>query len=289
MVEIGTSTHAIAGFGKPSKAFRQALAEMAECGFAHFLLLASESGPAVGPNGDAPESLVNVLTSDLAAIRRAVASHGLRIGGIYPGGGVDFSPGKTAGTIEHLKRYRDIAWDLGCHVMAHSAGRAERPRSPHEQKKDAIRRVAEVMDALASDAPGEIFKMAVDVHYGGIIETVADCEYLLASAARRNAGLCLNMGHMTTLGQEGWTLLERFPERVHILAWKDHRLGDDLPRPVFSVELGTGKTPFPKYAAVYRRVSCRALHLITFEDVPFEEKKPALKRSREYLSRLLEG
>jgi sugar phosphate isomerase/epimerase len=131
--------------------------------------------------------------------------------------------------------------------------------------------------------------MAVDVHYGGIIETVADCEYLLSCAQKRNAGLCLNIGHMTTLGEEGWSLLERRPDRVHALAWKDHLIGDDLPQPVVSVELGKGKSPFHRYADVLKRVRCNALHYITFEHVPFEEKKDALRRSREYLAQLLEG
>jgi sugar phosphate isomerase/epimerase len=287
MIEIGTSTHAIAGFGKPSKPFRQAVAEMAECGFTHFLLLASESGPAVDSHGDAPEALVNILASDLDAVRRVVSSHGIRIGAVYPGCAVDYSPGNLPKTVEKLKVYRDLAWRLGCHVMAHSAGRAEKPRTPLEKKKEQVQRVAELMDAVSSDTPGELFKMAVDVHYGGIIETAADCEYLLDCAQNTNSGLCLNMGHMTTLGQEGWTLLERFPDRIHVLAWKDHLLGENLPRPVISVELGTGKTPFHRYADVYRRVDCRALNLITFEDVPFDQKKDALMRSREYLERLL--
>lgn len=289
MYEIGTSTHAIAGFGEPGKPFRQALAEIAECGFSHFLLLTSENGPPVDASGDAPGALINLRGSDLKAVRRAIASHGLRVGALYPGFGLDYSPDGMTNTIEGLKVYRDLAWELGCHVMVHSVSSFGKAHAPLEEKKDAIERVAEVMDAVASDEPGEVFKMAVDIHYSGIVETVADSEYLLLCAKERNAGLCLNMGHATTLGEEGWTLLERFPERIHVLAWKDHLVGPDLERPVVSCELGKGKTPFRNYVDAYRRVGCNALHLITFEDVAFEEKKEALRRSREYLLRLLES
>lgn len=289
MFEIGTSTHAIAGFGEPSKPFRQAVAEMAECGFQHFLLLTSEAGPPVDCSGNAPAALINLRDSNLPALLRTVASHGLRVSSVYPGFGLDYSPEGMTSTIEGLKVYRDLAWELGCHVMVHSVSSFGKARVPLDEKKDAIERVAEVMDAVASDKPGAVFKMAVDIHYSGIVETVADGEYLLACAQKQNAGLCLNIGHMTTLGEEGWDLLERHPERVHVLAWKDHLLGDDLPKPVVSVELGTGKSPFHKYAEVLKRVRCQGLNYITFEDVPFEEKKDALRRSRDYLLTLLEG
>jgi sugar phosphate isomerase/epimerase len=287
MMEIGTSIHAIAGFGKPGKPFRRAVSEIAECGFAHVMLLGSETGPPVDSSGDAPEAIVNLRDSDHAAMLRAIASHGLRVSCLYAGAGLDYSPEGAPDTIERLKPYKEIAWRLGCHVLVNNAGRAERPRLPHERKRDAIRRVADVMNATASDIPGEALKMAVDVHYGAIIETVTDCEYLLGVAGQSNAGLCLNMGHMTTLGEAGWTLLDRFPDRIHVLAWKDHLVGDALPKPVVSVELGKGKTPFVKYAEAYRKSSCRAFHLITFEDVPLEEKKGGLARSRGYLAGLL--
>ncbi len=286
MFEIGTSTHAIAGFGKPGKPFRQALAEMADCGFSHFMLLTSEAGPPVDKRGNAPEAAVNIRKSDLDAVARAASQHGLRVSCIYPGFPLDYSVQGMDRTIEGMLAYREIAWRLGCHVMVHSAGRAEKPRMPHESKRDAIGRVAAVMDAVASDAPGEIFKMAVDIHYHGLIETVADCEHLLAVSKKKNTGLCLNIGHMTTLDQEGWSLLRRYPDRINIIAWKDHLVGDNLPQPVTSVELGKGKSPFPKYVEVYKQVSCRAIHLVTFEHVPFDEKKDALKRSWEHLQAL---
>jgi len=122
-----------------------------------------------------------------------------------------------------------------------------------------------------------------------ISSSSADCEYLLDQAKVKNEGLCLNMGHMTTLREEGWTLLARFPERVHVLAWKNHLVGENLPQPAVSCELGEGKTPFQQYADVYRKVPCRSLHLITFGDVPLDEKKEALRRSHGYLVKLLEG
>ena len=286
MIEIGTSTHAIAGFGSPSKPFRQAIAEIADCGFSHVLLLTSEDGPPVNRTGFASKVLVDITRSDVEAILRTVSSYGLRVSCIYPGFVLDFSREGVGATIEKLMHYRDIAWRLGCHVMIIPAGKAKKPHMPHKDKRGDIKRVAEVMDALSSDTPGEFFKVAVDIHYGGIIETVADGEHLLQCTDNRNSGLCLNIGHMTTLKEDGWIILTRFPERIHVIAWKDHLVGDNLPSPVFSCELGKGNTPFRKYVEAYREVECTALNLITFEDVPFEEKRGALKKSYQYLTDL---
>jgi sugar phosphate isomerase/epimerase len=288
-IEFGTSTHAIAGFGDPGKPFRQSVAEIADCGYGHFLLLTWEGGPPVDSSGNSPQSLVNLLESDTTAILRTVSSYGLRISAIYPGFGLfDLTPKGVPKTIEKLKKYREIAWSLGCCLMIHPAGVGEQPGTRHEDKMGRIDALRNIMDAIASDSPGSVFKMAADVHYNSTLQTVMDCEYFLTKSQTQNTGLCLNMGHLTTSGEEGWRLIEGFPGRIHVLAWKDHQLGENLPHPVVSVELGKGRTPFPRYIEAYRNVDCRAIHLITFEDVPMEEKKDALCRSREHMLTLFD-
>lgn len=213
----------------------------------------------------------------------------MRISSVYPGFGLfDLTREGVPITIEKLRRYREIAWRLGCHLMIHPAGVSEGSDAPFDTKKAHIEALAEIMDAIASDKPGKVFKMAADVHFGASLQTIVDCTYFFERSKKNSVGLCLNMGHMTTSGQSGWELLEHFPQRIHVLAWKDHLLGPNLPQPVVSVELGKGQTPFKRYVEAYRKVECRGVHMVTFEDVPFEEKKDALRRSREYLTRLFQ-
>lgn len=287
MFEIGTANFAISGFGPPSKPFRQTVAEIADCGYSHFLIKASEDGPPVDEAGDAPAAEVNLLASDLEALLRTTSSHGLRVSSIYPGFSLDFSD--PDGTIDRLKAYRDIAWKLGCHIMIHSGGSADSPGMSVKDKKKQIKQVARVMDAISSDSPGEVFKMAVDIHYGAIIETVADCEYLLEHTKKKNSGLCLNMGHLTTSQERGWELLERYPDRIHILTWKDHDHGvqDKSQRAFLAIELGKGETPLHRYIHALRKVECKAPHLIAIEDVALDDRKDVLKRSYQLLQRML--
>ena len=102
-------------------------------------------------------------------------------------------------------------------------------------------------------------------------------------------GVLLNIGHLTTGGQEGWRLIEEFPERLPIIAWKDHSLHPDRPRPVWSIELGTGDSPFGEYVRALRRLGPAAeclCHVINVEHEPAERRVAALARSLRYMQRL---
>ncbi|NUQ01622.1 MAG: sugar phosphate isomerase/epimerase, partial [Armatimonadetes bacterium] len=150
-----------------------------------------------------------------------------------------------------------------------------------------LQRMAAVMSqALATAPPG--LKLAVDLHIGAVVETVADAERLFALTDDPRAGLTLNIGHLTTGEQPGWELIERHPERLHVIAWKDHlrQPPADWPHRVWSVEVGTGDSPFGRYLEALQRTPVVAEHLITFENVPLAEKAAALRRSREYLEGL---
>ncbi|MCX7597904.1 MAG: TIM barrel protein, partial [Armatimonadetes bacterium] len=172
--------------------------------------------------------------------------------------------------------------------ICHSAGVAAAPGLPVEVKKEGLDRLARVMDTVAGEAADVPVYVAADVHYHGIAESVADCEYLIARLECPNAGPLLNIGHLTTCRQPGWELAQRYPERIRIVGWKDHVLGQpDMP--VYSVELGTGDAPLGQYVAVLRPQQVERRHVIAFEHVPTAERKAALARSLRYMEQLWQG
>jgi sugar phosphate isomerase/epimerase len=160
---------------------------------------------------------------------------------------------------------------------------------PAAEKEALLQRVARVLTTALDGAPPEMHT-AIDIHYGAAVEGVADCRRLFELAPDPRAGIALNIGHMTTCRQEGWLLLREHPERIPLIAWKDHLLQPppEATHPVYSVELGTGDSPFEKYAAELPARDTRQ-HLITFEHVPLAEKKEALRRSLKYLKGLLQA
>ena len=188
-------------------------------------------------------------------------------------------------SLDRVRRLRDMALELRCQFICHSAGLAPAPGMATEEKREGLDRLARVMNAVAMESAGVPVYVAADVHYHGIAESVSDCEYLISILDCPNAGPLLNIGHMTTCHQPGWELPQRHPERVRMVGWNDHILGKPE-APVFSVELGTGESPFEKYVPVFKRDDLERRHCIAFENVPTAERKEALRRSLRYLEGL---
>jgi sugar phosphate isomerase/epimerase len=287
-MHIGTSMHALTDFGNDVKPFHEALADIAECGFDTVMLMNFPGRPTLAA-GSRPEcSLIDLEASDPDAVQEAVRSAGLEVAALYQACMNVGSDDETAVSAETVKELVKLAQGLGTSTVIPNAGAAPAPGVPTEAKEQLIGRVARVLMTALQGAPDDT-RLAIDIHYGAVVETVADCVRLFEFAPDPRAGITLNIGHMTTNRQAGWLLLEHHADRCHVVAWKDHLLDPppEATHPVYSVELGKGDSPFEKYVAALPDGGEGREHLITFEHVPLAEKKAALRRSLEYLKGLL--
>jgi sugar phosphate isomerase/epimerase len=287
-MNFGTSVHALTEWGQPVRSFRQVLAEAAEIGFTSIMLMHVPGGPVVNTHSpDAATPMIDLALSDLVQVREAVESAGLTVACVYQGLTKVANEEEVQATAQGLAALARMAEALGTNVVLPNAGAAPAPRMPSKEKVDLIAAFARAMEVALQDSPATT-RIAPDVHYGGIIETVADCRELFGVTPDPRIGIALNIGHMTTLEQEGWVLLEEYPNRVSVVAWKDHLVPPppDAPHPIYSVELGTGQSPFAEYARRLPSDGGNRLQLITFEHVPLEAKKGSLLRSLQYMQRL---
>ncbi len=285
---FGTSVHALTEWTQPVKSFQQVLAEAAEIGFGGIMLMHVPGQPALTPeNLDPPTALIDLAQSDISLVRQAAAENGLRIMCLYQALINVDTPQKTAETIQALRKLCRLAQDLGTDIVLPNAGVAPRPQMPLAEKEPLLEALAGAIGAVMAASPSHM-KIAPDIHYGAILETVQDCIWLFQRLPDVRAGITLNIGHMTTLQEPGWRLLEEYPERVHVVAWKDHLLTPPASHshPVYSVELGTGDSPFADYIRRLPPDGGPHMHLITLEHVPLIDKKAALARSLQYLQRL---
>ncbi len=286
---FAASLHAFTDFGNDVVPFHEGLRQVREAGYEEVMLLSLRDRPGLR-HGDRPQcSLLDYSQADPTAIAEALEEAGLRLAVMF-GAGPDLSTDDAAaGAIEWLTRLADVAVALGCRFFGHGVGVAPEPGMPTEAKADQIRRLARVMDGLGEQYAGALY-FSGDVHWHGIVETVADCELLISELETPNTGPLLNIGHMTTLEQEGWTLLERYPERIRFIAWKDHSLAPDRPHPVTSVELGTADSPFDRYIPPAKaQAGIERVNTIAIETTPLAEKPAAMARSLDYLTRLWAG
>ena len=286
-MEFGTSVHALTDWSAEVKPFRQVLGEAGELGFAEIMLMNLPGQAALTVASEPQGAMIDLEASDLALVREAVAEAGLTVCCVYQGLMQVGTEEESAQTAAGLKKLADLALGLQAEILLPNAGVAPRAQTPLTEKRELLdrlcRTVAEVLDEIPSH-----LKIAPDIHYGGVLETVADCLYYFDQILDPRAGIGLNIGHMTTLGEEGCRLLELHPERVHIVAWKDHLVPPppEATHPIYSVELGTGQSPFERYARLLPADGGPHKHLITFEHVPLAEKKPALGRSLQYMRKL---
>ena len=278
------SLHARSEFGNDVVPFVTALNDIRDMGFAGVMMLWIDGGPVLKSGTEATGSFLDLAQCDLKLVRQAFDDAGIEPGLIWTP--VDLSDDAAADkSLDRVRRLRDMALELRCNFIAHSAGLAPAPGMATDKKRESLDRLARVMNAVASETADAPVYVAADVHYHGIAESVSDCEYLISIMDCPNAGPLLNIGHMTTCHQPGWQLPQRHPERVRMVGWKDHLLGKP-DAPVFSVELGTGESPFEKYVPVFKADGVERRHCIAFENVPTIERKEALRRSLRYLEGL---
>jgi sugar phosphate isomerase/epimerase len=284
---FGIVTHAV---GHEQMPFNVCLEKCAATTAEHILLLANPAAAPVRPGMEATSHYPNVLDSDPAELRRVMAAAGLRVGGLLPFVANDVSSEEAAETTRAaFAPWVEAANRIGCSTFCISAPRPSRDETTGEKRNEQLIRLGRLMDALVAASPDPAFTVTVDIHLGALVETVDDARVLVGAAKEKRAGLLLNIGHLTTCRQEGWKLIEEHVDRIHTVGWKDHSLAEDRPNPVYSIELGTGESPFEKYIRAFKATdSSHVTHFVNVEHPPLGDEVPTLQRSFAYLRNLWE-
>lgn len=282
-MRFGVVTHAVGHH----MSFEETLAAIKELGFDFILLLTSRGAERVNAEGRSESPFPNVLDSDPEHVRKAIRNAGLEIGALHFSGEIDIdSDAGIEPTIAGLKEYAAYALALGCKYLTHPVSSCGRSKVPTAKKTEEIKRLATCMNTVAETFMQEGLRIGVDIHHTAWVEGLDDCRLLLDSMPCENAGIILNIGHMTSAEGYGWLLVDEYPNRIPVVGWKDHSLAKDRPQPMWSIELGTGHSPFELYIKAFKRNPGARVHLINCENVPDEERIAVLQRSREHLTTL---
>lgn len=282
---FGIVTHAV---GHSPMPFETCLQLCKTAGAEHVLLLSSPDAPPVAPGVEATSHYPNALASDPAMLRNLVQSHGLGIGGLLP-----FvrpfvaSDEEAAASLEAFGPWVAAAAAIGTSNLVTSSPPPPGENATFAEKQSSLIRLAALMDSLVDLSGDPRFAISVDIHKGALVETVEDAEFLISQTKRPGSGLLLNIGHLTTCGQPGWKLVEEHGDKVFAVGWKDHSLAPDRPNPVYSIELGTGESPFEKYIHAFKQIDAsHVTHFVNVEHPPLGEEVPVLQRSYAYIRAL---
>jgi len=284
-MKFGVVTHAVGH----QMSFERTLATIKELGFDSILLLTSRDGEPVRADGTCPKPFPDILRSDPDHVLKAMNNAGLEIGSVHFSGNIEAESDEgMEKTIPALREYAKYALSLGCKCLTHPVPSCGRMHVPTEKKALEIERLARCMNTTAEAFADHGLKVACDIHSGAWVEGLDDCRLLLDSIPCKNAGLLMNIGHLTTAEAYGWILVDEYPDRIPVVGWKDHSLAKGRPKPMWSVELGTGHSPFELYIKRFKQHPDERVHLINCENVLDEERVAVLGRSLKYLRRLWE-
>ena len=282
-MRFGAVTHALGH----DLSFEQTLAAIKALGYDSILLLTTREGEPVRADGTCPQAFPDILRSQPEHVLRAVQAAGLSIGAVHFSGDIDVDSDEGAQrTILALRQYGARVLALGCTILTHHVPSCGRLRAPTEEKAPQICRLARIMNTVAEGFARQGLRVACDIHQASWVEGLEDCRLLLDHMPCENAGLLLNIGHLTTAQAYGWLLVDEYPQRIPVVGWKDHSLAKNRPSPKLSVELGTGDSPFELYIERFKRHPAERVHLINVEDAPDHARQDAMRGSLRYLQRL---
>jgi len=284
-MKFGAVAHAVGH----KMSLEQTLATIKDLGFDSILLLTSRDGQVVRADGTCPEAFPDILRSDPEHVLKAMNNAGLEIGALHFAGKIDVESDEgIEEAITALREYARYSLSLNCKYLTHPVPSCGQMHVPSEEKALEIKRLARMMNTIAEEFADYGLRLGCDIHQTAWVEGLDDCRLLLDSMPCRNAGILMNIGHLTTVQVYGWVLVNEYPDRIPVVGWKDHSLAKSRPRPMWSIELGTGHSPFELYIKRFKQHPGERVHLVNCENIPDEERIAVLDRSLKYLRRLWE-
>jgi sugar phosphate isomerase/epimerase len=208
-----------------------------------------ENAPAIGYrafeiHGPMTWSVPAVRAFDLAAMQAAIACSGMHCAGIY-------TPGWGGQNEQDVQEH---AWAIatcahltaelgGDHVTSTGATR----RGMAGGLENVIHCAREALAQLPAQLP---VRLALEPHYGNVLEQPEDFQRVLDAIPDARLGLCVDTGHFHAAGVDIPAFIRAFASRVCSVHLKDH-LG------TVSVGIGRGEVALPAVIAALREVGYR--------------------------------
>lgn len=138
---------------------------------------------------------------DVLEVKRVLDQNGLKAPVIYSNIRGDYARAEKSDILTNmdlLKRYAEWANLLGVEMICHSPGGP----SPGMATEEHVDRAAEWMAQVAELLAAEQLRLVMEIHHGGLVETIASSMKLLGRMGQGNVGLVFDPGNMAIAGEE---------------------------------------------------------------------------------------
>jgi sugar phosphate isomerase/epimerase len=211
---------------------------------------------------------------DLPAVRARIERAGMRCAGLYSPGWGGQDEREVEVHARAIARCVELAQELGGrHVTSSGACRRGEP--------GALDRVIQCARQVLALAPGQTpVRLALEPHYGNVLEQLEDFERVLDACPDPRLGVCVDTGHFHSARVDMPGLIRRFGPRVYNVHLKDH-VG------VTSVGIGRGEIDLPRVVEALEGIGYAGDLTVELEVVDPENLPRYTEEAYHYLRGLL--
>ncbi len=153
---------------------------------------------------------------DLTGVQARIAASGMRCAGLYTPGWGGRDSGDASEHARAIAACAGFAEALGArHVTSTGA-------SPRSEPGALDRVIACVKEVLARIPPDSTVKLALEPHYGNILEQPDDFARVLDACPDERVALCVDTGHFHAAGVDTVAFIRHFAPRIANVHLKDH-------------------------------------------------------------------
>ncbi len=178
---------------------------------------------------------------DLPRVQQRLQAAGLRCAGLYAPGWGGRDEEEVGRRARAIARAAQLAEALGADHIE-TTGATSRQEGG---LANVVKCVRQVLDLLP---PSCQVKLALENHYGNILEQPQDFQQVLDAVDDPRVGLCVDTGHFHSAGVDTVALIHRFAPRIYLVHLKDH-IGTK------SVGIGRGEIDLPTIITALRAVN----------------------------------
>ena len=210
---------------------------------------------------------------DASALRKRIEAAGLKCAGMYtPGFG-----GASAEQIETharaIAKATSLCTELGGEYVV-SSGAV--PREGHDIES-VISCVKRIIELLPQDNK---VKIALEPHYGNIIEQMEDYERIFSEIDHPLVGICVDTGHFHSAKVDTVELIRKFSDRIYDVHLKDH-IGTQ------SVSIGHGEVDLEAIFGALKEIGYKSSITLELEVKDVENTPKYIEEAYDIMSKLI--
>lgn len=223
-----------------------------------------------GPMTWSPQAIESL---DTKALKKRIEDAGLKCAGLYPPGYGGATPEQIETHAKAIAKATKLCAELGgVHVVSTGAvGRKDYDVS------SVISCVQRIIELLPSDNKVNV---ALEPHYGNVIEQVEDYDKIFGEINHPCVGICVDTGHFHSAKVDTIGLIRKYKDKIFDVHLKDH-IGTQ------SVAIGHGEVDLPAIFGTLKEINYKSTITLELEVKDVENAPEYIEEAYQIMQNLI--